>query len=201
MNRRTRWIFLLAILTGVGLVFAGAAVLSGSYQPQGSVVSPPFPLPDFSLTDQAGRPFHLSDHRGKYLLIFFGYTHCPDVCPATLADVQYIFGELEAHAAQVQFIFITVDPERDSPEIIRNYLAGFNPAFLGLTGSETALANVYRIFGMTVQKQPGAGVAGYLVDHATRVNVIDSEGRLIETFPFGMSRAAMYSDLLYLLDR
>src|SRR5512135_226101 len=122
------------ILIGLALVLGGWGIYKVSYRFHGSVIDPPVRAADFSLIDQNGASYRLSDQKGKTVLLFFGYTHCPDECPGTLAQFKQIKQLLGKKADQVEFAMITVDPERDTVGQLRNYVPGFDPSFIGLTG-------------------------------------------------------------------
>jgi protein SCO1/2 len=152
---------------------------------RGSVLDEPVSVPDFVLTDQYGQPFRLSDQRGQVVLLFFGYTQCPDVCPTTLATWRKIHEALGDDAERVRFVFVTVDPERDSPERLGLHVNAFNPDFVGLTGAQDELDAVYGVFDVYYEKDSSSGsAAGYLVNHTATTFVLDAEGkwRLRETF-------------------
>ncbi len=193
------------ILVGLGVVFGIfliAFVSTQNAKPpefQGALIEPPIPAKDFLLHDQNGQPFRLSDQRGKVVLLFFGYTFCPDVCPTTLTAFKQMSEALGAQTDQVTFIFITVDPNRDTPAQLKTHLALFFPALIGLTGEPTQLETVWADYFVDPQIQPGANTAGYLVEHTGRVYVIDSQGNLRLTFPFGLSFEAMLQDIEHLL--
>lgn len=134
---------------------------------------------DFSLIDQSGRPFALSQERGKPVVLFFGYTHCPDICPTTLADLAHAKASLGPAAAGVAVLFVTVDPNRDTPIALKKYVALFDPSFIGLTGSAAQLAPVYNAYHVYHQIAPDKdGAGGYLVTHSAAVYFIDRDGRL-----------------------
>jgi len=133
---------------------------------------------DFALTDHDGKPRTLADFRGKVVTVFFGFTHCPDVCPTTLSEMKLVLNELGADASRVQVLFVTVDPERDTPEILKQYVPSFDPGFLGLYGDAKATAEVARNFKVFYQKVPGAKPDTYTVDHTAASYVFDPQGRL-----------------------
>lgn len=142
-------------------------------------VMPETPITDFTLQDHNGQPFKLSEHRGKVLLFFFGYTFCPDVCPLTLSTWKRVHDALQADAPNVQFVYVTVDPERDTPEKLKTHLAVFSADFIGLTGSPEALKELYADFGVYIEKvNIAASAAGYLMNHSTRMFVVDQNGVL-----------------------
>lgn len=192
------------VLLGLALLVAligvlGATFFSGAYQFQGSLIDPPIQAADFSLTDQTGGTFRLSDHKGEVVLIFFGYTNCPDVCPVTLAEFKQVKEQLRDKAEQVRFVFITVDPERDTVERIGAHLANFDPGFIGLTGDTADLEAVYKAYGVYAAKAEGGSAAGYLMDHTARVYAIDLNGNLRLTYPFESGSDEIADDVEYLL--
>jgi len=200
MKIRSLTLLGLAVLVGFLLIAIVSTQTGKAPNFQGSLIEPPTPAKDFLLHDQHGQPFHLSDQRGKVVLLFFGYTFCPDVCPATLVSFKKIREGLGNHANQVKFVFVTVDPDRDTPEQLKTHLGLFSPDFVGLTDDLNQLETVWADYFIDPQKQPGAGTAGYLVEHTTRLYVIDQQGNLRLTFPFGLSYEAMLQDVQQLLN-
>lgn len=199
MKVRNVLLFSFAILLGLAAVFA-TQVLGQSYTYKGSLIEPPLPAEDFTLTDQHGKVFHLGDHRGEIELIFFGYTNCPDVCPVTLANFRQIKEQLGDKSGKVNFVFITVDPERDTAERIGEHLANFDPSFIGLTGVQQDLKRVWDAFGVYVEKVDNGSAAGYEMNHTARVYVVDQSGNLLLTYAFGTESQAMAEDVAHLLD-
>lgn len=128
------------------------------------------------LTDHAGRPRHLEDWRGKAVVIFFGFTHCPDICPTTLVDVSNALKTLGGDAERVQVLFVTVDPERDTPEALGKYVTAFDPRFLGLRGDLPATLRAAKEFKIYFEKRKSGD--SYSVDHSGQSYVIDPQGRL-----------------------
>jgi protein SCO1/2 len=186
-------------MLGVVFILVAWQVLSRPYAFQGSLIEPPVEATDFELTDQNGQPFRLRDHRGKVVLIFYGYTNCPDVCPLTLSDFKLIKADLGEQADQVSFMFVTVDPERDAQERLPAYLANFDPTFVGLTGSFSELESVWKAYGVYQAKSETGSAAGYLVDHTARTYAIDKQGNLRLTYPFEMERQAILEDVRHLV--
>ena len=133
---------------------------------------------DFALTDHAGKARTLADFRGKVVVMFFGYTHCPDVCPTTLAELKAVKDQLGTDGRRVQVLFVTVDPERDTPQLLANYVPAFDPSFLGLRGDPAAIAKTAKDFKVFYQKVPGKTPGDYTVDHTAGSYVIDPQGRL-----------------------
>jgi protein SCO1/2 len=133
---------------------------------------------DFQLTDHNGKPRTLADFRGKVVVMFFGYTQCPDVCPTTLSDLAATLQKLGPDATRVQVLFVTIDPERDTPELLSQYVPAFNPTFLGLYGDAAATAATAREFKVLYQKQPGSTPGSYSMDHSAGTFIFDPQGRL-----------------------
>jgi len=183
------------VVTLLTLVACGPAPLEF----RGTTYAEPKPADDFTLTDQFGEPFRLADHRGKVLLLFFGYAHCPDVCPVTLSNWARAREGL-ALEKDVEYLFITVDPERDTTERLREHLAIFSEDFVGLTGTVEELRSVYEDYGIFQKKMQFANsAAGYVVDHSTVMLVVDREGRLRITFPFDAKADDIVHDVRRLL--
>jgi len=128
------------------------------------------------LTDQTGRPRRLEDWRGKVVVLFFGFTHCPDVCPTTLADLSQVMKQLGPDAERVQVLFVTVDPERDTPEVLGKYVGAFDSRFLGLYGDAAATQRAAREFKVFYEKRKTGD--SYSVDHSGQTYVIDQQGKL-----------------------
>lgn len=154
---------------------------------------------DFALTDHTGKPRTLADFRGKIVVMFFGYTRCPDVCPSTLAELKQVLGKLGDNASRVQVLFITVDPERDTQALLAQYVPAFDPGFLGLHGDLGATAKVAREFKVFYQKVPGSKPDNYTMDHTAASYVFDAQGRLRLLVKHGSGGEALVQDLKTLL--
>lgn len=165
----------------------------------GSQINPASEAFDFRLADQNGNPYQLSDHRGKLVVLFFGYTHCPDVCPMTLAQFRDIKDSLGQQSDQVEFVLVTVDPEQDSISRMKEYVDSFDPQFFGLTGTSSVLEPVWKNYGVYLEKHTGENGSDDTVDHSTRTYLIDSQGKLILTYPFGFDSDRILQDLQYLI--
>jgi protein SCO1 len=153
-----------------------------------------------ALADHEGRAVDLDTFKGKLVLLFFGYTHCPDVCPTTLSDVSQALKMLPPEDAEkVQVLFVTVDPERDTQEILKAYVPYFNPRFLGLRGTPDQVAQAAREFRVVYRKNVEPGATDYLVDHSAGSYVLDRSGRLRLYLPFAMKPADIAHDLGILL--
>lgn len=133
---------------------------------------------ELALTGHDGRPRTLADFRGKAVVLFFGYTHCPDVCPTTLADMAGVMKTLGKDAERVQVLFVTVDPERDTREVLAQYTPAFDPRFLGLYGDAAATQRAAKEFKIFYEKRPGSTPSAYTVDHSGQSYVIDPQGQL-----------------------
>jgi protein SCO1/2 len=153
---------------------------------------------DFALTDHHGTARSLADFRGKVVAVFFGFTHCPDVCPTTLAELAAVMKDLGEQAREVQVLFVTLDPERDTPAVLRQYVPAFHPAFLGLHGDAQAIARTAVEFKVFYQKQ-SAAAGGYSLDHTAGVYLFDREGRLRVFAQQGEEQAALLHDIRLLL--
>jgi len=153
---------------------------------------------EINLTDHNGKPRTLADFRGKVVTVFFGFTHCPDVCPTTLAEMAQVVKELGPDADKLQVLFITVDPERDTPQVLKQYVPSFHPSFLGLHGDLEATRRVAKEFKVYFQKQPARN-GGYSVDHGAGTFILDREGRLRLYAQYGQGPAALVHDIRILL--
>lgn len=153
---------------------------------------------DFTLTDQRGARRSLSDFKGKAVALFFGYTHCPDVCPTTLAEYASAMKQLGQQAARVQVLFVTVDPERDTVKVLGSYVPFFDKRFIGLTGTPGEVGKVTSQFKVVAERKPAAG-GDYFIDHSSGSYLIDPQGRLRTYEPNGTPAAALAHDLVALL--
>ena len=133
---------------------------------------------EFSLADHNGKARKLADFRDRAVVVFFGYVHCPDVCPTTLADLKSAVAQLGDDGRRVQVLFVTLDPERDTPEVLTQYVTAFDPNFLGLYGDAESTARVAREFKVFYQKVPGSRPDNYSVDHTAAIYMFDPRGRL-----------------------
>jgi protein SCO1/2 len=140
----------------------------------------------FSLVDQDGRPVTDKDLRGRPFLVFFGFTHCPDVCPTALFEISEVLGKLGPDAQRVSALFVTVDPERDTPGQMKDYLSSFNPRLVGLTGDPAAIAAVAKEYRVYVKKVP-LDHGDYTMDHTALVYLMDKDGRFV--MPFNLKRS------------
>jgi len=154
---------------------------------------------DFALTDTAGKPRGLADFRGKAVVVFFGFTQCPDVCPTALATLAEALHKLGADAQRVQGVFITIDPERDNAELLSRYVPAFHPGFVGLYGDAAATERVAKEFKVVYRKAPGRTPDTYTMDHSAGMYVFDPQGRLRLYVSHGQGADALAHDLRELL--
>jgi len=154
---------------------------------------------DFSLPDHHGKLRTLADFKGKAVVVFFGYTMCPDVCPATMAEMRAVMEKLGDDADRVQVLFVTVDPERDTAELLSHYVPAFDPRFLGLVGDQEATAKVAQEFRVYYQKSKGSTPDSYTVDHSAGTYVFDPQGRIRLFMRYGQEADAIAHDLKILL--
>ena len=155
---------------------------------------------ELNLLDHNRRPRTLADFRGKVVVIFFGFAQCPDVCPTTLSELAAVARELGKDADRMQVLFVTVDPERDTPEVLRQYVPSFDPRFLGLYGDAEATARAAKAFKIFYQKQPLRDSTTYSVDHSAGTYILDREGRLRLYARYGAGAALLLHDIRILLD-
>jgi protein SCO1/2 len=155
---------------------------------------------DFALTDHNGKARTLADFRGKVVVLFFGYTQCPDVCPTTLATLAEAKKRLGPDGDKVQVLFVTIDPERDKPALLLPYVTAFDPSFLGLYGDADATARTAKEFKIIYQKQPGPTPETYTMDHSAGTFVFDTEGRLRLYVGHGQDAELFAHDLRELLN-
>lgn len=185
---------LLTFFAGVALAIQAAPELKSG------VFDPPRLAPDFSFPSSTGSEFTLSQQRGKLLVLGFGFSHCPNVCPMTLANLAQVFKNLGPLADNVQVVYMTVDPERDSPERLHEYLEQFNPHFIGVTGPAEQLAGVRQSYGVIAQKEMHKNGKDYDVHHSSYIYLIDQQGLLRALVPFGKSADDITHDIRILLN-
>jgi protein SCO1/2 len=154
---------------------------------------------DFKLTDHNGKVRTLADFKGKAVVMFFGYTHCPDVCPTTMSDLAQALNLLGKDADRVQVLFVTVDPARDTQELLAKYVPAFNPTFLGMYGDDAATAKVTKDFRIFYQKHPAKNGQDYDVDHTAGTYVFDPAGQLRLFMSYGQGAESIVHDLKQLL--
>lgn len=188
-------------LTGI-VNQAGVVTLPPPSDTVGLPIEPPRPLMDFTMPASTGGDISLSElTAGHWTVMFFGYTHCPDFCPATLADYRRVKAELGDTAAPVQFVFVSVDGQRDSPDHLARYLAYFDPDFIGLSGDDVTLAQIRPDYGFVYERRTDTGsAAAYLVDHSTRSYLIDPQMRLRTTYGYATDPVAIAEDIRHYVE-
>ena len=154
---------------------------------------------DFAMPDHTGKMRTLADFKGKAVVVFFGYTQCPDVCPTTMAEMANVMKELGQLSDKVQVLFVTVDPERDTPELLSKYVPSFDPRFLGLVGDKEATEKMAKEFRVFFQKVPGKQPGSYTMDHTAGSYVFDPQGRLRLFVRHGQGAEPIVHDLKLLL--
>ena len=154
---------------------------------------------DFALTDHTGKKRTLADFKGKVVFLFFGYTQCPDVCPTTMAEMASVLKELGPQADKVQVLFVTIDPERDTQELLAQYVPAFNPSFIGLYGNAAETAKVAKEFKVFYAKAPGTTPDAYTMDHTAGSYVFDQQGKIRLFVRHGKGAEPIVQDIKLLL--
>ena len=186
----------LGILALIGVVIAVTIFIPKTETFRGTLYEPALPAPEIVLTQGDGSSFRLREKRGDIVLLFFGYTSCPDVCPTTLSEMKRVMAELGADAEKVQVVFVTVDPKRDTPQKLQEYVSIFSPAFIGLSGSMEELEKVWSDYGVYREEEelPNSATV-YLVNHTARVYLIDRDGNLRLSYSYGTPMDDFVHDL------
>lgn len=196
-KRLLLWPSLLLLLTAWVLT-----ACARDYTFNGTVLQDPSPAAEIVGLNYDGNTFRLSDHQGQVVMIYFGYTYCPDVCPTTLAELKQIKDKLGRKASNVAFVFVSVDPDRDTQERLAQYVPAFDASFYGVRIEEPALDEIKQAYGVYAEKHVEDGAQdsdNYLMDHSSGVYVIDRAGRLREVFSFDDDSDTMLPDMEYLL--
>lgn len=184
MDKKTLWVGMGSIV----FVILAAAATYWFAKPadfRGTSYGEPYPVaPSIELTQADGKLFRLSDQHGRLVLLFFGYTSCPDVCPTTMAELKLVMDKLGNDANSVQVVFVSVDPARDTPEKIQKYVEHFNPSFIGLTGSVDNLQKIWDGYGVYRSVSQTNSALGYVVDHTARLTLVDADGNLRLSYGF-----------------
>ncbi|MEI2618716.1 MAG: SCO family protein [Thermomicrobiales bacterium] len=212
-NKRPGWLARAGLMILVSSIIAVSAFATWTFLTRNDaplpgvgtkqVIDPPREMPDFTLTSDSGQPLRLSDLRGTPVLLFFGFTHCPDVCPTTLGEFRQIKAKMGEKGEQARFVFISVDGSRDTPESLAAYLHAFDPAFIGLTGDEELVRTIgkdyYVYFERVTLGTATAAGENYTVDHTTYSYLIDADGRLRVIYPFQAPTQMIADDIKSLL--
>ncbi len=191
----TGTIALAAVLAGGCDTVRDAA--SGGFN--GVELADPKAAPDITIADADGQLFDLSEQRGKVVLLFFGYTHCPDVCPTTLADWARVRAALGADADKVRFVFVSVDPDRDTPAVSHGYATQFDTSFIGLTADDATIDRLRSGLNIFAQAEQADSSGAYGVAHSAQVFLVDRKGRLRILYPFGSTAGDMLGDIQRLI--
>jgi protein SCO1/2 len=191
----------LALFASLLLAFLSACggKTEPAYTLNGTILEPPSEAADFELIAHTGEPWKLSDQRGKVVLIFFGFTSCPDICPTTLATMSTVFRELGDDVENVELAFITLDPERDTLKRLEKYMSIFNPKFTGLFASEADMAPIAKAYGVTYERRemPESALK-YTIDHTPFIYVIDKNGMWRELLQDDLPLEDLVNDIRYL---
>ena len=199
MNRNLR----IALISLAGVIVIGAAAwffVLPMFQPHvfhGQVIQSNQAAPSIELDGPNGTKVRLSDFEGKVVVLYFGYTFCPDVCPTTLAKLNQAMGLLGDKAQDVQVIMISVDPKRDTPAVLQEYKAHFNPTFIGLTGDPDTIDRIATTYGVYYEAEEGSEATGYLVNHTATLMIVDRDGYLKLVLPFEGTAEEVADDLSY----
>jgi protein SCO1/2 len=187
-------------LVALGTYFAFPRPPQAEQGLRSGAFEPPREAPAFSLDGSNGKKLTLRDHLGKVVILQFGFTFCEKVCPVTLARLTEVYKKLGSAARDVQLIYVTVDPKRDSPERLREHLAAFNPSFLGATGTPDELAAVRKTYGVVAEQVVSRNQAlGYEVNHSSSIYLVDRQGKVRGLVPFGTPVDDIVHDLEFLL--
>lgn len=193
----TRRTLLGATLTATGLLIAGCSEPAASFT--GIDITGADYATGFSLTDHNGQPRTLADFKGKLVVLFFGFTQCPDVCPTTMSELAEARRLLGADGERLQGLFVSIDPERDTPEIMKQYMASFDPSFLALYAAPDQLPELAKSYKMYYKKVDGPTPTSYTMDHSAGSYVYDTQGRIRLYHRYGSGAPALAGDLKKLL--
>ena len=187
-------------LVAACLLVGAAAACRDTYEYKGVLMEPAEDAPPLKLARADGSVFDLAQERGNVVLLFFGYTHCPDVCPTTLADWARVKQALGADTSRVRFVFVSVDPERDTPQVAADYARQYDKGFIGLSGSPGEIDLVKRAFRVQSQKEETGSAAGYAVGHTSLSYLVDPAGKIRLMYSFGARPADVTADVQHVLD-
>jgi protein SCO1 len=186
----------LAAVSGVLVALVFLRMTAEPHEFAATVYSNPDPAPAFELIADTGDTVALESYRGKVVLLYFGYTYCPDICPASLVELATAVRALDAaQRDDVQVLMVSVDPARDTPTVLGDYMDHFDPSFVGFTGSDEQIAAVAAAYNVFFQAHEGTAATGYLVDHWAGTYVIDRDGNLVASFSFGTTGEQIAGDV------
>ena len=201
MDKKLMWIgggilALVAVVAALSIIFAKPPSF------RGTLYGEPFPsAAEVELTKADGSIFRMSEQRGKIVLLFFGYTSCPDVCPTTLAEMTKVMNELGVASQNVQVVFVSVDPRRDTPEKIQEYASRFNSTFLGLSGTQEELEPIWQGYSIFRAEVDSDSAMGVIIDHTARLYLIDPEGNLRLSYAYATPVEDIVHDIELLLGK
>ena len=201
---KIRPVHIVVLATVLVAVVAAGVLIGGALRPymfHGTLFQSPAPALNFTLTGHNGQPVSLDDYKGKVVLLYFGYTTCPDVCPTTLAELHAAIQTLGNRAKDVQVMMITVDPERDTVPVLAEYMPHFDASFIGLTGTPEQIAEIATYYGVAYERSDEPSALGYLVNHTATVATLDRKGYVRVIFPFNTPARDIAADVEYLLNR
>ncbi|MCB0076455.1 MAG: SCO family protein [Anaerolineales bacterium] len=187
-------LLIVAAVVATAVVLLLPTFLKPTTYASATIIDDTSPLPRYALTDYEGNPFTFGQS-GQYQLVFFGYTNCPDVCPLTLARLNRALELMGNKANEVQVVFVSVDPDRDTLDKLKAHTLLFNPLFLGVTGSKTQIDLAAKDFGVYYEKVDSESASGYLVNHSSHVTVVDPSGKIRAIFPFEAQPQAIADDM------
>lgn len=179
-------------------LLAGALMLGGCVETRpfnGVELIPPEPAPALQLPTAQGDTFDMQEQADHVVLVFFGFTHCPDVCPTTLSDWSRARAALGSDAEKVRWVFVSVDPERDTPEVADEYAKRFDPSFVGLSADTESIARIQKAFNITAWREPAIDDSPYSIAHSSQTFLVDRKGQLRLLYPFGFTSQELTEDL------
>lgn len=183
------------IAASIAFALGAFTACAGEKQLHGVMIDPPRDVAAFQFTLPSGAAFNTAAETGRPMVVFFGYTHCPDVCPTTLADWKRAKQKLGKSADRVRFVFVTVDPERDSAIVADKYAKQFDSAFIGVSGTAATTQGILTAFGASSARESGGDSLRYLVSHSAQAFLVNDKGQLIAMYPFGIGWQALADDL------
>lgn len=197
MPSRAKVLFAMLVLV-VAMAIGTVALLFGGWRDEAQVTGTGTALVGgpFTLTDHSGRKMTDADFRGKYMLIFFGYTYCPDVCPTELQVMAEALKQLGPRGESITPVFISIDPERDTPETLKSYVENFDPRMVGLTGTSDEIAAVAKAYRVYYAKAGKTATPDYLMDHSSIIYLMDPQGRFLKHFTYSTDARALAEGLL-----